>query len=97
MKKYIFLMLMVTWMQFSHSQTFMVGAASSNINPDSDSLYMAGGNPNRPFIDVHDNLYAKAVYVANNEQHIIILTFDCIGLMYPALLEIRAEIKKQCP
>lgn len=88
---------MTMLMQYSFAQTFLVGAASRNINPDGDSLYMAGGNPNRPFIDVHDSLYAKAVYIGNNDQHIIILTFDCIGLMYPALLDIRDEIKKTMP
>lgn len=96
-EKYLLLIFMTMLMQYSFAQTFLVGAASRNINPDGDSLYMAGGNPNRPFIDVHDSLYAKAVYIGNNDQHIIILTFDCIGLMYPALLDIRDEIKKQCP
>lgn len=97
MKKQLSFIFMILLMQSSIAQSFVVGASSRNINPDNDSLYMAGGNPNRPFIDVHDNLYAKAVYVANKDQHIIILTFDCIGLMYPALLEIRAEIKKTMP
>lgn len=87
---------MILLMQSSIAQSFVVGASSRNINPDNDSLYMAGGNPNRPFIDVHDSLYAKAVFIENKEQHVIILTFDCIGLMYPALLEIREEVKIQC-
>lgn len=97
MKKQLLFIFMIVLMQSSIAQFFMVGAASRNINPDNDSLYMAGGNPNRPFIDVHDSLYAKAVFIENKEQHVIILTFDCIGLMYPALLEIREEVKKTMP
>jgi len=97
MKKYLLLIFMTMLMQYSIAQTFLVGAASRNINPDGDSLYMAGGNPNRPFIDVHDSLYVKAVFVGNKNQHVTILTFDCIGLMYPALLEIREQVKRSMP
>ena len=46
------------------AQVFWAGAAKRTINPESDSLYLAGGKPNRPFIDVHDNLYVKAVTIA---------------------------------
>jgi hypothetical protein len=97
MKKQLSFIFMILLMQSSIAQSFVVGASSRNINPDNDSLYMAGGNPNRPFIDVHDSLYAKAVFIENKEQHVIILTFDCIGLMYPGLLEIREEVKKTMP
>ncbi|MEY2812136.1 MAG: hypothetical protein RI991_1131 [Bacteroidota bacterium] len=79
------------------AQTFTAGASQKNINPDADSLYLAGGKPNRPFIDIHDSLYVKAVYIKNNINDITLLTFDCIGLLYPQLIEIRAEIKKKLP
>lgn len=79
------------------AQTFTAGASQKNINPDADSLYLAGGKPNRPFIDIHDSLYVKAVYIKNNKNDITLLTFDCIGLLYPQLIEIRAEIKKKLP
>ncbi|MEY4728175.1 MAG: hypothetical protein RLZZ390_699 [Bacteroidota bacterium] len=32
-----------------------------------------------------------------NKNDITLLTFDCIGLLYPQLIEIRAEIKKKLP
>jgi hypothetical protein len=79
------------------AQDFFVGAAIRTINPDKDSLYLAGGKPNRPFIDVHDNLYVKAVVVSNSNNNITLLTFDCIGLLYPQLQEIRARIKSELP
>ena len=68
------------------AQDFLAGAATRTINPEKDSLYLAGGKPNRPFIDVHDNLYVKAVVVSNSNNNITLLTFDCIGLLYPQLL-----------
>ena len=77
------------------AQDFMAGAAIRTINPDKDSLYLAGGKPNRPFIDVHDDLYVKAIVVSNSKNNITLLTFDCIGLLYPQLQEIRARIKSE--
>ena len=79
------------------AQVFWAGAAKRTINPESDSLYLAGGKPNRPFIDVHDNLYVKAVTIANTENNITILSFDCIGLLYPQLEAIRSKIRQEVP
>lgn len=97
MKYLIFIQCLFLMMMHPHAQEFLVGASSKTINPDKDSLYIAGGKPNRPFIDVHDNLYVKAIYVGNKNSHTVLLTFDCIGLMYPALLEIREEVKRTIP
>ena len=79
------------------AQDFLAGAATRTINPEKDSLYLAGGKANRPFIDVHDNLYVKAVVLSNSNNNLTILTFDCIGLLYPQLQEIRAKIKVELP
>ncbi len=79
----------------SRAQSFKVGAAKRNINPDKDSLYIAGGKPNRPFIDVHDDLYVKAIHIENGKENITLLTFDCIGLLFPVLEDIRKEVKRQ--
>jgi hypothetical protein len=81
----------------TQAQPFLAGAAQRSINPDKDSLYLAGGKPNRPFIDVHDSLYAKAVYISNGKDEVILLTFDCIGLLYPQLIEIRQQLKSKVP
>lgn len=92
----IFILLLISTINIQ-AQTFFAGAAQKSINPDKDSLYLAGGKPNRPFIDVHDDLYAKAVHISNGKNEITLLTFDCIGLLYPQLLEIRQKIKKLIP
>ena len=73
-------------------QNFRVGTAQETINPDADSLFFAGGKNNRKFIDVADNLYVKAVVISNAQTSIAILTVDCIGLMYPQLLDIRERV-----
>ena len=79
------------------AQDFLAGAATRTINPEKDSLYLAGGKANRPFIDVHDNLYVKAVVLSNSNNNLTILTFDCIGLLYPQLQAIRSSIKAELP
>jgi hypothetical protein len=98
MKKSLLFILFSSALMFqTNAQTFRVGAAQENINPDSDSLYFAGGKNNRKFIEVADNLYVKAVVISNNQTSIGILTFDCIGLMYPQLQEIREKVAKAIP
>ena len=79
------------------AQPFQVGAAQLTVNPENDTLYFAGGQKNRPFTGVHDNLYVKAVVIGHDNPELAILTIDCIGLMYPQLLEIREKVKTNQP
>ncbi len=67
------------------------GAAAAPINPE-DGAFIAGHSQNRKFTGVHDDLYVKAVVVTGREGSIAILTVDCIGLLYPQLLEIRRKV-----
>jgi hypothetical protein len=98
MSKYCFaVMFFIATAGHVNAQSFTVGAATEKINPSGDSLFLAGGKPNRRFIDVHDNLYVKAVVVSSKNNSMALLTFDCIGLLYPQLLEIRQEVQKQLP
>ena len=97
LNKIFFLILFFLLQLTSSAQDFLAGAATRTINPEKDSLYIAGGKANRPFIDVHDNLYVKAVVLSNSNNNLTILTFDCIGLLYPQLQEIRAKIKMELP
>jgi len=75
----------------SSSAQWKVGAASAAINPSVGS-YIAGHTQNRKFTGIHDNLYVKAVVIANQSDNITVLTVDCIGLLYPQLLEIRKGV-----
>ena len=92
----LFILILFFQLQLTVSaQDFLAGAATRTINPEKDSLYLAGGKANRPFIDVHDNLYVKAMVVSNRTNNITLLTFDCIGLLYPQLQAIRSRIKTE--
>lgn len=97
LNKIFFLILFFLLQLTSTAQDFLAGAASRTINPEKDSLYLAGGKANRLFIDVHDNLYVKAVVLSNSNNNLTILTFDCIGLLYPQLQAIRSRIKAELP
>lgn len=97
LNKIFFLILFFLLQLTSTAQDFLAGAATRTINPEKDSLYLAGGKANRLFIDVHDNLYVKAVVLSNSNNNLTILTFDCIGLLYPQLQAIRSRIKAELP
>ncbi|MFN6375295.1 MAG: alkaline ceramidase [Chitinophagia bacterium] len=96
-KIFLLISLLCCFSATSHAQQLKAGASQELINPEKDSLYFAGGKPNRPFVDVHDNLYAKAVVVEDAKTAIAIVSFDCIGLMYPELQRIRAKVKTMVP
>lgn len=66
----------------------MVGAASGPVNPGLEN-FIAGDKPNRHFGGIHDSLYVKAIAISDPKNTIVILTVDCIGLIYPTLVEIR--------
>lgn len=78
-------------------QEFYVGASAATINPENDSLYFAGAERNRKFIDTEDNLYVKAVVISGSGTDMAILTFDCIGLMFPELEKIRRRVQILLP
>jgi hypothetical protein len=67
---------------------FRVGASSAVITP-SNGAFVAGHSQNRKFTGVNDDLYVKAVAISEGRQSVVIVTFDCIGLLYPQLKEIR--------
>jgi hypothetical protein len=80
----------LAWPAFLAAQ-WEVGAAAAPINPD-DGAFIAGHSQNRRFTGIHDNLYVKALVVTGRGGSVAILTVDCIGLLYPQLLEIRRKV-----
>ncbi len=87
----------VLWMAPLSGQALWVGAAQKDIHPMQDSLFFAGAEKNRKFIDVEDGLFVKAVVLTDEKQEMAILTFDCIGLMYPELIQIRNRVAALLP
>lgn len=73
-----------------------VGVAQTAINPDSGA-FIAGDKNNRRFTGVHDSLYVKVVAISNDHNSMALVTFDCIGMLYPVLEEIRHAVSKELP
>lgn len=73
------------------SASLLVGSSAVPINPPAGS-FIAGDQLNRRFAGVHDSLFAKAVVISDENNHVAILTIDCIGLLYPALEQIREAV-----
>lgn len=75
----------------SMNNTLLVGAATGVVNPSLEN-FIAGDKHNRHFSGIHDSLYVKAVVVSDSKNTVVILTVDCIGIIYPTLLEIRKAV-----
>ncbi len=74
----------------------LAGAAEAVINPPAGA-YLAGYDQNRKSTGVHDDLFVKAVVVANRQNALAIVTVDCIGLPYPVLQQIRDAVELKLP
>ena len=75
---------------------FQVGYAHQIITP-TDTAFIAGHSHNRIFNGVNDDIYVKAAVISNGDDKLAILTFDCIGLLHPQLMEIRQVVRDRIP
>ena len=75
---------------------FSAGAAQMVISPY-DTAYIAGHSHNRVFNGINDDIYVKAGIVSDGSTFITLLTYDCIGLLYPQLEEIRTIVSNRIP
>jgi len=82
--------------QTQKTPTFQVGFSQKVITP-TDTAFIAGHSHNRKFKGVNDDIYVKAAVISSKENLLGMLTFDCIGLMHPQLLEIRSLVKQKLP
>lgn len=80
----------------AQKETIQVGTSVASITPD-PGAFIAGDAINRRFTGVHDSLYVKAVVISDDTNNLAFLTFDCIGMLYPTLIEIRKEIATRIP
>ncbi|MBX2921491.1 MAG: neutral/alkaline non-lysosomal ceramidase N-terminal domain-containing protein [Chitinophagaceae bacterium] len=78
------------------AQKLEAGAAEIKINPPLGS-YLAGYQQNRKSTGVHDDLFVKAVVIANAGNSVAIVAIDCIGLPYPLVQRIRDEVEEVIP
>lgn len=75
----------------SAAQPFRAGAAQQAINPSIPS-FIAGHSKNRSFTGIKDSLFVKVVVISTPRTSLAILTYDCIGMLYPHLERIRQRI-----
>ena len=79
----------------SEEPSLQAGVSAANINPPLGA-FIAGDKQNRTFTAVHDSLFAKAVVISNGNEHLAIVTLDCIGLLHPDVLRIRKKAAELC-
>jgi hypothetical protein len=84
------LMLLCSSGCFSQTTTpeLFAGAAAAAVNPPMGA-FIAGDRQDRHFTSISDSLFAKAVVVYDGKTALAVVTIDCIGLLYPAVNEIR--------
>ena len=75
----------------SWSQSLQAGAARVKITPEK-LPYLAGYSANRRAEEVHDDVYATAVVIQAGEVKMAIVSCDLIGLLHPAVQEIRSKV-----
>lgn len=76
--------------------SFRVGTSTAVITPKTGS-FLAGYDHNRRSSGVHDNLYVKAVVISNSATSLAIFTVDCIGMLYPQLVQVRQAVRQALP
>jgi len=67
-----------------------------NGNGTFDALWMAGFQNARPANAVHDDLWARAMVLDDEETRIALVALDVIGLFHDDVLDIREEISRHC-
>lgn len=86
-----FLLLLLLPAVASWAQALQAGAARVKITPDK-LPYLAGYSVNRRAEEVHDDVYASAVVIQSGEARIAIVSCDLIGLLRPAVVDIRGRV-----
>ena len=98
MKQFVFFLFVIGLLACSRQKdsdfSFEVGASQQSINPPIGA-FIAGDQNDRQFTGIHDSLYVKAITIGNENANVSILTFDCIGMLYPVLERIRNEVANE--
>ncbi len=79
-----------------NAANYQVGASSTVINPP-QGTFLAGYGRDRKSEGVHDDLYAKAVFISDGSTSIALLTLDSIGLTRPDVLAIQSAAAELVP
>lgn len=63
-----------------------------NGNGHFDPVWIGGFGPLRPALGVHDPIYARAVVLSFNEQYLVLVALDLVGLGTPRIHEARDSL-----
>jgi hypothetical protein len=77
----------------------LFGFAKRTITPviGPTPVYMAGFDTNRRATAVHDDLWARAVAVADGRLKVAIVSVDLIGVFHDEVLKAREELQRRAP
>lgn len=85
------LLLVILPLSASWAQALQAGAARVKITPEK-LPYLAGYSADRRAEEIHDDVYASAVVIQSGDTKLAIVSCDLIGLLYPAVQEIRSKV-----
>ena len=74
----------------------MLAAESMDVSPPIGA-FMAGYGLDRQSTGKYDNVWIKAVEIADANEQLAIVIIDCIGLTRPDILRIKAIVNEQYP
>lgn len=77
-------------------QLLRIGASAKRITPRG-LTFLAGATPYRPVLDVHDDLWARAVVLDDGEHRIALISLDLIGLHHDDVLLCRRAVAERIP
>jgi len=63
-----------------------------NGNGRFDPVWLAGFHTNRPAVDVHDDLWARAMVLGDGRHRVALVVLDAIGFYHDAVLDVRARV-----
>ena len=71
-----------------------VGVAYQSINPELGA-FIAGDKNNRRFTKIQDSLFVKAMVLSDSKTTMAFITYDCIGMLHPTLVEVRKQVSSR--
>jgi len=85
----------LTWPDVSFEsagpEPLRIGAAAVPITPRG-FVFLAGGIPYRPALNVHDDIWARAVVIDDGRYRVALVALDLIGLYYDDVVRIRSQV-----
>ncbi len=75
-------------------RTYRAGFAKVDITPYGKNVYMGGFDFNRKSTGVLHPIYARAVYISDGTNYVLLIACDVIGLFYEFITSVKEELKR---